>query len=152
MTHDPSIWKELWDNTVGGAAVVALLLGVWISARAVGLLNRPKHWLRSTYIPPRGLVGFFAMPHFMLEYENRGNMPVVFSDFMLMLPRIDGVVGGNGKFVLHRVRRFSLTNDRPPASAVINCIAGSTTAPTRCAWNPARCTPTTSTSERSSTT
>jgi hypothetical protein len=101
MHHDPTIWKQLWDNAIGGAAVVTLLLGVWISARAVGLLNRPNHWLRSTYIPPRDLVGFFAMPHFMLEYENRGNVPVVFSDFMLMLPRIEGIVGGDSRLILH---------------------------------------------------
>ncbi len=83
---DPGFWQQLWENAVAGAALVALALGVWISARTVGLLNRPKHWLRSTYLPPRDLVGFFATPHFMVEYENRGNVPIVFSDFMLCSP------------------------------------------------------------------
>jgi hypothetical protein len=98
---NPSLLKDAWDNAVAGAAVIALALGAWISVRTLGLLNRPKYWLRSTYLPPHDLVGFFAMPHFMVEYENRGNTPVTFSDFMLILPRIDGLIDGAGRFVLH---------------------------------------------------
>jgi hypothetical protein len=95
-----SLAHDLWDNAVGGAAVVALALGVWISARTLGLLNRPKYWLRATYLPPRDAVGFFAMPHFLIEYENRGNVDAVFSDFMLMLPRLEGVIDAKHGFVL----------------------------------------------------
>ncbi|MEX2647179.1 MAG: hypothetical protein WD249_13030 [Gaiellaceae bacterium] len=98
---DPSLLQQLWDNAVAGAAVVALALGIWLTAHNLGVLRRPKHWLRSTYLPPRDLVGFFAMPHFLVEYENRGNVPVVFSDFMLMLPRLEGVLDESGEFVLH---------------------------------------------------
>jgi hypothetical protein len=99
--HDPTFLKNLWDNAVAAAAIVALILTVLISARTIGILNRPKHWLRSTYLPPRDLVGFFAMPHFLVEYENRGNVPVVFSDFVLHLPRIEGVIDPDGKFIAH---------------------------------------------------
>lgn len=96
-----SLAHSLWDNAVGGAALVALALGVWISARTLGLLDRPKYWLRATYLPPRDAVGFFAMPHFIIEYENRGNVSVVFSDFFLLLPRLGGALDPNGNFIAH---------------------------------------------------
>jgi hypothetical protein len=99
--HDPSFWHQLWDNAFAGIAVVALVFGAWVSARSLGLLARPKHWLRCTYLPPHDLVGFFAMPYFMLEYENRGNVPIVFSDFMLMLPRADDCTDSSGNFTFH---------------------------------------------------
>jgi hypothetical protein len=96
-----SVLDRVWDNAVGVAAVLALALGVWISARTLGLLARPKFWLRSTYLPPRDAIGFFAMPHFLIEYENRGNVPITFSDFMLALPRLEGVIDAKYGFVDH---------------------------------------------------
>jgi hypothetical protein len=102
MTNsDPSFWQQLWDNAVALLAAAAVFAALWLSARQLGLLNRPKHWLRSTYLKPHDLIGFFAMPHFQLEYENRGNVPIVFSDFFLQLPRIEGVVDSDGTFVFH---------------------------------------------------
>ena len=96
-----SFAHDLWENAVGGAAVVALALGVWISARTLGLLDRPKYWLRATYLPPRDAVGFFAMPHFLMEYENRGNVAAIFSDFILVLPRLKDVIDPKRGFVGH---------------------------------------------------
>ena len=113
-----SFVHELWDNAVAGGAVVALILGVWISARTLGLLNRPKHWLRSTYLPPRDLVGFFAMPHFLVEYENRGNIAVTFSDFVLALPRLENVIDDDGKFILHPGAELFI--DKRPTSRMGN--------------------------------
>jgi hypothetical protein len=108
-----SVLHQLWNNAVAGGAAVAIALGVWISARTLGLLNRPKYWLRGTYLKPRDLVGFFAMPHFLVEYENRGNVPVVFSDSVLALPRLEGVVDAERGFVLSRGRRSDRSADRP---------------------------------------
>jgi hypothetical protein len=96
-----SFVHHLWTNSLAGAAVVALLLGVWGSARSLGLLNRPKYWVRATYLPPHDLVGFTTTPHFTVEYENRGNVPIVFSDFWLALPRLRDVVIEDGTFRFH---------------------------------------------------
>jgi hypothetical protein len=37
------------------------------------------------------VAGFFTMPHFLVEYENLGNVPLTFSDFELVLPRFEKV-------------------------------------------------------------
>lgn len=114
--NDPGFLQHLWNNAVAGGAAIAIFLGLWISARTLGLLNRPKHWLRSTYLPPYDLVGFFAMPHFQLEYENRGNTPVAFSDFFLILPRIEGAIDSDGKFNFHQGAELLI--DKRPTTRV----------------------------------
>jgi hypothetical protein len=114
--HDPSFWHQLWNNALAGAAAVALFFGVWVSAKKLGLLARPRHWLRGTYIPPHDLVGFFAMPFFLVEYENRGNVPIVFSDFALMLPRAGSCTDGSGKFVFHPGAELLI--DREPKTTI----------------------------------
>jgi hypothetical protein len=72
-------------GAIGG--LIALGLGIWLSLRALGFFLTRKHSVSSTYLPHRDAIGFDAMPHFVLEYENLGDVPVVFSDFELMLPR-----------------------------------------------------------------
>jgi hypothetical protein len=111
-----SILQRLWDNAVAGGAAVAILLGLWLTARQIGLLNRPKHWVRVTYLPPRDAVGFFAMPHFLVEYENRGNVPIVFSDFILALPRLEGVIDEERGFVTHVGAELFI--DKRPTSTI----------------------------------
>jgi hypothetical protein len=81
--------RNLWENGLAGAGAVALLLGIWLSARGLGLLERPRYALESLYIGPADYVGFSTMPHFMLQINNTGNVPVTFSDFELILPRRD---------------------------------------------------------------
>ena len=93
--------RALWESGVAGGAAVALALAVWGSAKSLGLLDRPKHWLRCNYVRPHDVVGFPTVPHFVLEYENRGNVPVVFSDFFLLLPRLEGVLTTDGAFISH---------------------------------------------------
>src|SRR5829696_7553873 len=57
------------------------------------------------------------MPHFMVEFANTGTVPVTFSDFELMLPRLENVIdrgtptrsvkrggGGTGSEESHRAR------------------------------------------------
>jgi hypothetical protein len=56
------------------------------------------------------------MPHFVVQYENHGNAPVTFSDFELLLPRLKGVVGTDGKFVLHLGAELFI--DKRPTSRV----------------------------------
>ena len=71
--------ESFWDNGVASAgAVAALALGIWISPKAVGLLDRPKHELRAQYLP-KDLLGFLAMPHFIVEYETPSQEPANFS-------------------------------------------------------------------------
>lgn len=89
------------SECVAGGAAVALALAVWGRAKSLRLLDRPKHWLRCNYVRPHDVVGFPTVPHFVLEYENRGNVPVVFSDFFLLLPRLEGVLTTDGAFISH---------------------------------------------------
>ena len=81
--------ESFWDNGVASAgAVAALALGIWISPKAVGLLDRPKHELRAQYLPPENLPGLFAMPHFIVEYETPSQERANFSR--------DSAAGGPG--------------------------------------------------------
>jgi hypothetical protein len=107
--------RTLWENGLAGAGAVALLLGLWLGAKAVGLLDRPKHWVRSTYLPPQDLLGFFAMPHFVVQYENLGNVPVAFSDFELVLPRFEKVAP-DGSYTMHLGAEFFI--DKRPTSTI----------------------------------
>jgi hypothetical protein len=56
------------------------------------------------------------MPHFQLEYENRGNTPVAFSDFFLILPRIEGAIDSDGKFNFHQGAELLI--DKRPTTRV----------------------------------
>jgi hypothetical protein len=52
-------------------------------------------------IPPAsGCGGLLCDAALLIEYENRGNVEAVFSDFMLMLPRLEGVIDPERGFVL----------------------------------------------------
>jgi hypothetical protein len=107
--------QSLWDNGVAGGTVVALALGKWISAKAVGLRDRPKHSISARYLPPADLLGFFTMPHFVVEYENQGNVPVTFSDFELLLPRFEEV-SADGDYKMHLGAKLYI--DKRPTSTV----------------------------------
>jgi len=88
-----SPWNLIQD--VGSiAGLIALLLGVWLSLRALGIFNRPSYTITANYLPERDSLGFGAMPHFVVEYRNTGNVPVTFSDFELVLPRHDIIQSG----------------------------------------------------------
>lgn len=107
--------RDLWDNGLAGAGAVALVLGVWIAAKSVGLLDRPKHSISARYLPPADLLGFFTMPHFVVEYENQGNVPVTFSDFELLLPRFEEV-STEGNYKMHLGAKLYI--DKRPTSTV----------------------------------
>jgi hypothetical protein len=93
-----TLWNVFQD--VGSVAgLIALFLGVWLSLRAIGVFDRPSYEISAGYLPERDEIGFGAMPHFVLEYRNTGNVPVTFSDFELVLPRHDFI--RNGQLVGH---------------------------------------------------
>lgn len=112
--------------------------GIWFSARGLGLLERPRYALESLYIGLADYVGFSTMPHFMLQINNTGNVPVTFSDFELILPRRD--IFRDGSFVAHpgarafidKLPSFRLDRDvgacglsqEPPEENVREIVAG----------------------------
>ena len=119
-----SAWNVLQD--IGSiAGLVALLLGVWLSLRTLGVLNRPRYEISAAYLP-RDEVGFGAMPHFVVEYRNTGNVPVTFSDFELALPRHDFIQGD--KLVGHLGAELSSTRGSRRVSVRFNTCRPSTTA------------------------
>lgn len=72
-------------GSIGG--LIALGLGIWLSLRALGFFLKRSYSLNARYLPHTDAVGFDAMPHFVLQYQNLGEVTVVFSDFELLLPR-----------------------------------------------------------------
>ena len=80
------------------AAYVALVLGIVLSLRTLGLFERPVFSLTSNYLAPTNILGQPTVPHFVLDYRNEGNVSVVFSDFEVFLPRLDPL-DEEGRFI-----------------------------------------------------
>lgn len=62
------------------------------------------------------MLGTATVPHFIVQYENCGNVPVTFSEFELLLPRLDGVIDSESGFVLHLGAQLYI--DKRPSSRI----------------------------------
>jgi hypothetical protein len=54
----------------------------------MGVFDRLRYAVTSSYIPETGWLGLRSMPHFVVQFENEGTVPVTFSDFELLLPEV----------------------------------------------------------------
>jgi hypothetical protein len=109
--------SAFWDNVQVGGSFVGVVLAIWIALRTLGMFDRPAFTVRSTWLSPTDpMLGTTTIPHFVVQYDNHGNAPVTFSDFEILLPRLKGVVGKDGSFVLHLGAELFI--DKRPSSRV----------------------------------
>lgn len=81
-----TVWEVLRDaGAIAG--FLSLVLGIGLALRAFGVFVSPRYEISSTYLPPHDNLGFAAMPHFVVTFENIGNVPVTFSGFEIVQPR-----------------------------------------------------------------
>jgi hypothetical protein len=85
----------------------ALVVGLGVSLRALGVFQRADYSIQSSYQRPTATdFHHRTVPRFVVEWQNLGNLPVTFSHFELLEPRSTGVVSPAGEFIWHEGAEF----------------------------------------------
>jgi len=81
-----NVWE--WPTRVGATlGVISFGIGILLGLKALGVFNRPSHRLTVGYHGV-GALSIGGTPRFIVVFESRGNTPVAFQDFELLLPRL----------------------------------------------------------------